>query len=149
LSRLRPARAEEAAALADVHASAFDDPWSADEIRRFATAGGAWALVCDDEGAISGFVICRVIAGEAEILTLAVRSDRRRQGVGSALLAQAMGLAAGSANHMFLEVAADNDGAIALYDAAGFSTVGRRSGYYRRRAGGAVDALVMRRPLNS
>jgi ribosomal-protein-alanine N-acetyltransferase len=53
------------------------------------------------------------------------------------------------AEAMFLEVAADNPGAIRLYERAGFATVGRRSGYYGRRQGGSVDAIVMRRALNS
>jgi [ribosomal protein S18]-alanine N-acetyltransferase len=49
---------------------------------------------------------------------------------------------------MFLEVAADSSGAIALYEGAGFARVGARPGYYAR-GNNAVDALVMRRDLNS
>ena len=47
-----------------------------------------------------------------------------------------------------LEVADDNAGAIALYSGAGFGRVGARRGYYPRETG-AVDALVMRRDLNT
>ena len=47
---------------------------------------------------------------------------------------------------MILEVAVDNDAAMALYGAAGFAEVARRRGYYRRD-GNAVDAIVMRRNL--
>jgi ribosomal-protein-alanine N-acetyltransferase len=50
---------------------------------------------------------------------------------------------------MFLEVAEDNPGAIALYAQTGFTSVGRRGGYYARAGGPAVTAIVMRRALNS
>jgi len=43
----------------------------------------------------------------------------------------------------------DNPGALALYEAAGFAPSGRRPGYYARTDGPAVDAVVMRRELNS
>lgn len=147
--KLRLADQCDVEALADVHRSAFEDAWSSDDIRRFSSGPAAWTLVGEEEGVIAGFLICRAIAGEAEILTLAVRPGHRRRGIAAALLAQAMELASVSAEAMLLEVASDNGGALALYEGAGFSAVGRRSAYYGRRAGGAVDALVMRRSLNS
>ena len=48
---------------------------------------------------------------------------------------------------LFLEVAADNDAAIALYKKQGFETVGRRAGYYARSDHPAVDAIVLRKRL--
>ena len=47
----------------------------------------------------------------------------------------------------FLEVAADNAAAQALYARAGFAESGRRRGYYRRPDGSGLDALVMQRAL--
>ena len=97
-----------------------------------------------------GFVLLRRLAGEAEIITLAVRPDRRRCGVGRALVQAAVGAAAAShAEVMWLEVAVDNEAAIALYHCAGFETVGRRPRYYANGGGEATDALVMRHVLNS
>jgi ribosomal-protein-alanine N-acetyltransferase len=90
-----------------------------------------------------------MIAGEAEVLTLAVRPEQRRRGAARALLAAALALAAPTAAAMFLEVAADNAGAVALYEAAGFEQVGRRAGYYGRTGAPSIDAIVMRRALNS
>ena len=145
---LRPATRADAAALADLHADAFDEPWSADDILRFAEDRGGFALVSEEDAAPAGFILCRMIAGEAEVLTLAVRPASRRRGVGRALLEAAIALAGPTADTMFLEVAADNPGAAALYAGAGFETVGRRAGYYGR-PGGSVDALVMRRALNT
>jgi len=149
--KLRPATRADAEALAAVHAAAFDAPWSADDIVRFAEDRGGFALAAemDDGDGIAGFILCRAIAGEAEILTLAVAPAHRRRGLASALVETAAAVAAESAEAMFLEVAEDNPGALALYQRLGFAIAGRRAGYYGRPAGGAVDAIVMRRALNS
>ncbi len=85
-----------------------------------------------------------MIAGEAEVLTLAVRPAARRRGIGRALVEAAATLAEASAAAMFLEVAADNPGAVALYAQTGFEIVGRRPGYYGRAGG-----RVRRRPRHA
>lgn len=139
---LRAALAEDAAILASLHAAAFDKPWSAGEIAALMTTPGVFALTVD----LQGFILCRSIAGEAEILTLAVVPAARRLGVGRALVEAAAGLAATqAAESLFLEVAHDNVPALALYAAAGFERVGLRKGYYLSGA----DAVVMRRALNT
>ena len=69
--KLRGARGDEVGALAEVHALAFDHPWSAAEIAELMGSPGAFALVAEDAGPVA-FILCRAIAGEAEILTLAV-----------------------------------------------------------------------------
>ncbi len=147
---LRPVTEADAAALAEVHASAFPAPWTCAEFARFVADRTSLAIAAEtDSGGLAGFILCRLIAGEAEILTLAVRPSDRRAGLATALVEAAAALAAAQAEAMFLEVAVDNAAAIALYEKAGFERVGRRAGYYGRAEGGSVDALVMRRPLNS
>jgi [ribosomal protein S18]-alanine N-acetyltransferase len=146
---LRPATRADAAALAQAHAASFAAPWSADEILRFAEDPGGFALIAEETDETAGFILCRVLAGEAEVLTLAVQPAFRRRGVAVALLEAALALAAPTAEAMLLEVASDNPGALALYAQAGFRTVGRRAGYYARTGAPAVDAIVMRRALNS
>ncbi len=132
--------------MAAVHAAAFDAPWSEDVIRYFLQGAGAFAVITEPPDA--GFVLCRRIADEAEILTLAVDPGRRRRGVGSILLNAALDRAAeAGAEALFLEVARDNTAARALYSARNFTEVGRRRAYYSR-PGGAMDALVLRRDLN-
>jgi ribosomal-protein-alanine N-acetyltransferase len=133
---------DDAPALAALHAAAFppDQRWGADALRLMLEMPGAFGLHRPG----IGFVLARVAADEAEILTLAVAPDARRQGHGGALLANAMaGAAARGAQAMFLEVSARNAAARALYAAAGFAEVGRRRAYY---ADGS-DALVLRRDL--
>jgi ribosomal-protein-alanine N-acetyltransferase len=132
--------------LAEIHDQAFDDPWSAPAFAALLASPGVSAFGTGDG---SGFILCRVVAEEAEILTLAVTPPLRRGGVAKALVeAGAQAAFDRGARSMFLEVAADNTPAIALYDGAGFTPVGRRVGYYRR-PDGAIDALVLRRDLNT
>jgi ribosomal-protein-alanine N-acetyltransferase len=137
-----PATAAEAPALAALHEAAFPpaEAWGPDAIRLMLEMPGAFGLHRPGEG----FVLARVAAEEAEILTLAVIPAARRRGAGGALLGAAMaGAAARGAGAMFLEVSERNAPARALYAAAGFAEVGRRRRYY---ADGA-DALVLRRDL--
>ncbi|MET3526667.1 ribosomal protein S18-alanine N-acetyltransferase [Phenylobacterium koreense] len=144
---LRPADAGEAWALAELHARAFDHPWPAQDIAELLASPGAFALVAEDER-LAGFILCRAIAGEAEILTLAVDPAARRRGLARAMVEACAGLArAAQADVMFLEVSAGNLPAIGLYEGAGFVQVGVRSGYYDLGAGERADALVMRLEL--
>lgn len=140
------ATAEDAPALAAVHATAFDAPWSAAEIVELMAGPGVFGFLA----ARTGMILCRVVAGEMEVLTLAVAPDARRKGVAKALMAAALGAARqAGANATFLEVAADNAPAAALYAGLGFRRAGVRKGYYRQGRPGPVDALVMRLDLNA
>lgn len=145
--KLRGAWDHEAGELARVHAQAFDHPWSADELAEVMGSPGAFALVVEDSGPVA-FILCRAIAGEAEILTLAVEPAARRRGLARALVEAAAGAARlAGAEAMFLEVADDNLAAIGLYESAGFGRAGLRRGYYDRGPQGYADALVMRLDL--
>ncbi|NKE45587.1 GNAT family N-acetyltransferase [Roseomonas frigidaquae] len=130
----------EAAAL---HAASFPpaEAWGADAIALMLDLPGAFGVLRP----AAGFVLARVAADEAEILTLAVVPDARRAGHGSGLLAAAMaGARARGAATLFLEVSDRNQAARALYAAFGFTEVGRRRRYYPDGA----DALVLRRSLD-
>ncbi len=127
------------AALAALHAEAFDAPWDAASLSALLTSPGVFAVAEED-----GFILIRVVADEAEILTLAVRPAARRGGLGGRLVAAAVVRAAAlGAERMFLEVAEDNVAARALYARAGFNEAGRRRGYYARADGSREDALVL------
>jgi ribosomal-protein-alanine N-acetyltransferase len=147
---LRAAGAGESEGLSRLHARAFEASWSAADIAAMIEGRGAFCLIAEevDAGPLA-FILCRIMAGEAEVLTLAVEPAQQRHGLATALLEAALGLAAPSAEAMFLEVAADNAGAMALYRKAGFVAVGKRRGYYARAAGPSADAIVMRRSLNT
>jgi ribosomal-protein-alanine N-acetyltransferase len=143
----------ELGALAELHAACFDEAWDAEALGALLAMPGAFALIASEgerPGAgprAIGLVIARAIAGEAEILALGVRPSARRRGLGRRLLAAGLAEAeARGTGRIFLEVAADNWAAGALYRAAGFAEIGRRDNYYRRPGGGAA-ALVLARDI--
>jgi len=125
-----------------IHASAFSQhprPWSEAEIRDLLGSYGCFLL--SREGA---FLLGRVIADEAELLTLAVAPERRRRGIGASLLQEFQQAAAQrQACRAFLEVAADNAPALALYQAHGWTQSGQRRDYYAP----GCDGLVLSREL--
>lgn len=133
-------------ALARLHARAFTGvprPWGAAEFAALLAAPGVQLVTLE-----AGFALIRAVAGEAELLTIAVAPEARRRGRGRVLLAGAEARAAGAgASEMYLEVAADNAAARALYAAAGYAVAGQRRGYYRSAEGASVDALVLRKAL--
>ena len=148
---LRPVGLEACFTLADLHDRAFDRPWSAEAFEALLKGPGAFAVLGEsgEPEAAQGFILCRAIAGEAEILTIGVDPAARRRGWGAALVEMAAGIAQEArALEMFLEVEADNVAALKLYEATGFERVGLRKGYYPH-PDGAKDAVVMRRALNS
>ncbi|MFM7334533.1 MAG: GNAT family N-acetyltransferase [Tabrizicola sp.] len=135
-------------ALAALHARSFrtPPPWSAADFSSFLADPLCFLLVEGD----AGFLLGRAVAGEAELLTLAVSPDARRRGLGRKLVARFLYQARlRGAEHAFLEVSAENRPAIALYESAGFGPAGRRRGYYHAPDGQLVDALVLRRDLAS
>lgn len=131
--------------MAALHARAFTFPrsWDAAEIAAMLTTPGCFAVSAPD-----GFAIGRVVADEAELLTIAVEPDAQQQGAGTKLLAafleRAMAL---GATRAFLEVAATNTAALALYRKAGFTEAGRRPGYYRPTGRPPIDALILEKSL--
>ena len=141
---LNPQPTKDAEALAEMHAQAFSHPWNARAMADLLDSG-AFAIAEDD-----GFILVREGGGEAEILTIAVAPHARRKGIGLALIRAAeKALHAHGATSLFLEVAADNKAALALYERAHFEPVAVRPGYYLREGGPPMDAQILRLTLNS
>jgi [ribosomal protein S18]-alanine N-acetyltransferase len=137
-----PADAGEISAL---HASLFDKAWDAESIASHLQHPGAISLLArlGAPPRTAGFILARVAADEAEILSLGVRGSDQRRGIARRLV-EALRRAAGKAEarRLFLEVGQGNAAANALYASLGFQEVGRRKGYYEH-AGGAEDARVL------
>lgn len=132
--------------LAATHARAFAGQgrgWSAAEFAALLDSPHVFAA-----GDARAFALGRVIADEAELLTLATDPAHRRAGLARAALtafeaeARTRGAARG-----FLEVAADNAAARALYAAARWRDCARRPAYYPRAGGPAADALILEKPF--
>jgi ribosomal-protein-alanine N-acetyltransferase len=151
LSAARPA---DAAAIAAVHGVSFQRGWDEHEIHQLliennvvahrAMAGGKLA-----GRKLTGFILSRLAAGEAEILSVAVAPAWRGRKLSRPLLDLHLRRLAGLGVHsVFLEVGENNAPACRLYRRAGFREVGRRQNYYQQGyyEGGAT-ALVLRRDL--
>jgi ribosomal-protein-alanine N-acetyltransferase len=155
---VREAGTAHAGVLARLHEACFsgEERWNAAAFARLTSMPGVRAFVAfrkargEAEAAARpiGLVVVRGAVDEAEIVTLGVCPEARREGVGARLLRSAMTAARDcGAAALHLEVAEDNVAGQALYRAAGFVETGRRKGYYRRSDGSAVDARILSRPL--
>lgn len=138
--------------VADVHAietALFPDPWTVEtfwselahvpETRHY--------LVAEDDGEVVGYAGLVVTGPQADVQTLAVRTDRQGRGEGGTLLRALLEEARRrGAAEVLLEVRAENAAAQALYSRHGFERIGLRRGYYRP---GGTDAYVLRLRLGS
>lgn len=141
-SLTRPTTPQDLAAL---HARAFKTPrpWAAEEFASLLSQEFVFLVSVP-----TGFALGRAIAGEAELLTIAVDPDARRSGAGRTLMSLFENEAiARESTESFLEVAEDNLAALSLYRGGGYRESGRRRGYYRSQNGVILDALVFRKAL--
>ncbi len=127
--------------LAALHAACFTSPrpWTAVEFADLLS--NPFVFLLTEPG---GFMMGRVIADEAEVLTIAVDPTLRQKGIGARLINRFLSESASrGAVSAFLEVAEGNTAARALYARSGFTESGRRRGYYHHPDGSPDDALVM------
>jgi ribosomal-protein-alanine acetyltransferase len=141
----RPAVGADRDAVADLERTCFGpDAWSASVVEAELAHPDRVVLVHESQGQVVAWVDLGVVADVADLHRVAVAPERRRGGLAGTLLRSGLdAVAARGAERVLLEVAADNDAAVALYAAHGFTPIARRRGYY---AGGR-DAVVMELPL--
>jgi ribosomal-protein-alanine N-acetyltransferase len=150
---LAPAGIADLDAVMDVMAESFDrefgEAWTGPQCASLLPMPGVWLTLARESGVPVGFALGRLVAGEAELLLLAVRKGRQRSGVGRKLLDLFVEQARQrGAERLHLEVRHGNH-AVELYRKAGFEEVGRRFNYYRGATGQLYDALTLARPANS
>ena len=124
--------------LEKLHSVCFPNkPWSASDFADLKKSG------CDIIASQNGFIVWRVVADEAEIITIGVHPDARRGGIAAAMLVLAENDAKKrGASKMFLEVAENNRPARVLYEHNGYVQVGVRPKYYD-----GIDAILMEKNL--
>ena len=124
----------------------FGEAWTRSQCAGILPMSGVVLLIAEEQDRPIGFGLHRVVADEAELLLLAVDPDFHRRGIGSGLLARFIASSAQEgASQLHLEVR-ENNPAVAMYRATGFSIVGRRHNYYRGAGGESYDALTLARP---
>ncbi|WP_062298347.1 ribosomal protein S18-alanine N-acetyltransferase [Demequina maris] len=137
-----------------------DLPWMADqEVRMFGASAWSRELITHDylygltryrgialDGELVGYAVYGYDGDAFHLLNLAVAPEARGRGLGRALMDDFMAEARHEgAPDAWLEVAVDNEVALALYRAYGFEDVRVRRKYYQPEG---LDALVMRVQLN-
>jgi ribosomal-protein-alanine N-acetyltransferase len=147
--RVLPVTAFDSAVLAELHAIIFqapwDQPWSTQSFSEILAMPGAqgWLMVSGETPI--GLMLARFTLDEGEILLTGIVPEARRRGHAAHLMrvliehARAAGI-----DTLFLEHAAGNEAAGALYRRFGFSSIGRRRAYYQRHGGGREDAITLR-----
>lgn len=116
--------------------------WSLEDYRRRLQMGDQMWVLENTSGRLEGFVLARFLPPEMEILKLAVVPARRRNGIGSGLLATALETGRRwGCRECYLEVRRAAKGAIRFYSRNGFRPAGVRRNYYRNPE---EDAVVMK-----
>ena len=121
----------------------YGEAWTAPQCAGLMPLSGVWLSLARDGDGVVGFSLARTVAGEAELLLLAVKKTSQGKGAGQLLLQRFMTVAeARGAKRLHLEVR-DGNHAVKLYTRAGFTAVGRRKNYYTGRDGQIYDALTL------
>lgn len=140
--------------LAALEAAVFTSAWTEDQYRALMKALEAARLdgkalpflllgLRAEDGSLAAYVSLGLhhASAELEIYNIAVAEDKRQRGFGETLLKRALTEARRlGIRTALLEVRESNAAALALYDGAGFTRVGRRKGYY---ADTGEDALIL------
>jgi ribosomal-protein-alanine N-acetyltransferase len=145
---------------ADIHAESFANPWGDGEIavmlKKGAMKGMAARASAKARHPLQAFIIYRVAAQEAEVVTIASAKQRRRKGAARALMnAMIRQCLSDRLDEIFLEVDENNIAALRLYKSLGFRKVGERPGYYvsgndnSASTAGRSNALIMRLDLKA
>jgi ribosomal-protein-alanine N-acetyltransferase len=138
------ARPSDASAISAIHGLSFQRGWGEDEVHRLLVEKNVVAHRALSGRKLIGFILSRLAAGEAEILSIAVAPAWRGRRLSRQLLDLHLRALAGRGTRaVFLEVDEHNAAAVRLYRRAGFRDVGQRSSYYQ----GGANALVLRRDL--
>lgn len=151
--RLVPGDSGDLAAVMTIMTAAFEpqfgEAWTRSQCAGILPMAGVSLMLAHDNGRRDpiGFSLFRTVAGEAELLLLAVAPDHQGTGIGRLLLEQFVDCArASGASRVHLEVR-DGNPAVQMYRLAGFRPVGRRPNYYRGSDGLQFDALTLARKL--
>jgi ribosomal-protein-alanine N-acetyltransferase len=129
------ATAAHADVLAALHGAVFpEEPWDGPGFAALLSQPGMTGLI----NPAGGFLLLRMVADEAEIITIGVVP--KRQGIGRALLTTGLAkIRPLGVSMVYLEVASGNTAARRLYESFGFTQSGLRQKYYIN----GEDALIL------
>lgn len=142
-------RPDDAGRIAMLHAAGFPDPWSPAAFGDLLTESTSLGLGIELHRGLVGFVLVQIVAGEADILTIATALELKRTGIATQLMHALLSrLEERGVARITLDVAEDNLPARALYDRLGFAEDGRRPNYYTAGRDIPAAAILMSRNLS-
>ena len=130
-------------AIAELEKRCFNDPWSEASIASEVDNRLSLWFVATENSQVIGYVGSQTVLGETDMMNIAVHSEFRKQGIGTALINHLIKeLKLRGSHSLMLEVRASNISAISVYKNLEFIEVGRRKNYYRNPK---EDALILRK----
>jgi len=127
--------------IAQLESSIFSMPWREDDFREALCNIKKTFVVAKADEEIVGYCGVHQILDEGEITNVAVKDTHRRQGIAGRMLSYLLEVGSDMGITAFtLEVRASNQGAVKLYENAGFSVEGIRKDFYEKPK---EDALIM------
>ena len=125
-----------------LHARCFEMPWKKEDFSDLLRLPTTKGLICE-----KGMIVCSICGEDAEILTLCVLPEFRRQGIASKMIQKMCEYMKNfQVVSFFLEVNVNNIAAVKLYEKCGFEKIGMRKNYYKTKQG-RQDALILKKKL--
>jgi ribosomal-protein-alanine N-acetyltransferase len=138
---VRRLRASDLDSIEVIERRSYPTPWSRSMFAGELAKPASICLGAFEGGQLVGYMIISRYVDAWHVMNLAVDPEFRRRGIASLLLDQLFELTdSGGARGYTLEVRVSNEGAIRLYEGAGFRSRGIRRGYYTDNR---EDALIM------
>ena len=91
---------------------------------------GATTWIIEESTVVLGYCMMRIVCNEANVINMAIKSSRQREGLGSLLLGYVLNQLPINSS-AFLEVKEGNLSAINLYKRLGFNVISLRKNYYK------------------
>ena len=136
---------------AEIYQISFDEPWGEASLRSLLNTTGCFGIGYFEKTKtnhlMAGFILCRTLFDEAEIITFAVHPNYRGQAIGKKILSDThKTVKSRNCTTIFLEVSEKNKTALNLYSKCGYKHISTRKNYYKT-ANGPVNAYVMQHNL--
>ena len=129
---------DDSAKICEIRKECFEDFWSEQDFNEMLTNNLYFGFFEEN-----GFILCRKISNEIEIITFAVLPYARRNGIGRRLLGSVIDQCK-DGDTIFLEVAENNIAALRLYQSFEFLPIATRRNYYKFSSG-FQNAVVMQK----
>ena len=129
----------------EIEVKNFSLPWSEESFAAHALREDTLYLVAETDGEILGYAGALNVTPEADITKVSTKADRRRQGIGFALLTELLARETDAGiEKVYLEVRESNAPALRLYKKTGFTVTGLRKNYYTLPQENAVTMTFVR-----